>query len=54
MNWRAIGSATSGGLVWASPDSVTRRAPHDLLAADEHVPYRPLAGGIDETADRIV
>jgi hypothetical protein len=20
MNWRAIGSATSGGLVWASPD----------------------------------
>ncbi len=28
MNWRAIGSATSGGLVWASPDSVThpRRA----------------------------
>ena len=28
--------------------------PHDLLAADEHVLYRPLAGGIDETADRIV
>ena len=24
MNWRATGSATSGGLVWASPDSVTR------------------------------
>src|ERR1700730_3056658 len=21
MNWRAIGSATSGGLVWASPDA---------------------------------
>src|SRR4029077_17504029 len=27
---------------------------HDLLTADEHMPYRPLAGGIDETADRIV
>jgi hypothetical protein len=24
---------------------------HDLLPADEHMPYCPLAGGIDETAD---
>jgi hypothetical protein len=23
MNWRAIGSAISGGLAWASPDSAT-------------------------------
>jgi hypothetical protein len=27
---------------------------HNLLIADEHMPYRPLAGSIDETADRIV
>jgi len=26
MNWRAIGSATSGGLEWARPDSITSGA----------------------------
>jgi hypothetical protein len=40
MNWRAIGSATSGGLVWASPDSVTR--PPACLGGrgDEPLPRR--------------
>jgi integrase/recombinase XerD len=27
MNWRAIGSATSGGLVWASPDGYLHQSP---------------------------
>ena len=40
MNWRAIGSATSGGLVWASPDPVTR--PPACLGGrgDEPLPRR--------------
>jgi hypothetical protein len=35
MNWRAIGSATSGGLVWASRDGYLHQGPN--LAS-----YRPM------------